>query len=291
MRTVPQDFLDPLSSGEVVLEADRRSPDGAAAFDAIAGRYDTLFSPVANPLIEIVRARVYRAVARHFAAGATLLEVGCGTGEDTAALAARGYRVVAADPAPRMVAEARAKLAAAGRSDAVRFVEAGVDDLARGWASLEIGVDGVFSNFAPLNCALSLEPVRALLEQALGPGGRFVGVVLPRICPLEVALFLARGDPRTALRRFRRAAVADVEGHRFAMRYYGARDFDRALGARFRRVETRSLGLCLPPLSFGPAFARVPGLLPGLAALEDLVSAWPGLRRMGDHVLLAYERV
>ena len=46
----------------------------------------------------------------------------------------------------------------------------------------------------------------------------------------------------------------------------------------------------LPPLSFGSAFARVPGLLAALGALEDRVSALPGLRRMGDHVLLVYER-
>ena len=67
---------------------------GAAAFDAIAGRYDTLFSPVTNPLVEMMRERVYAAVARHFAPGSTLLELGCGTGEDTAALTARGYRAV-----------------------------------------------------------------------------------------------------------------------------------------------------------------------------------------------------
>ena len=62
------------------------------------------------------------------------------------------------------------------------------------------------------------------------------------------------------------------------MKYYGARDFDRALGTGFRRIETRSLGLFLPPLGFGNAFARVPGLLPALAALEDRFSAWPGPR-------------
>ena len=114
--------------------------------------------------------------------------------------------------------------------------------------------------------------------------------MLPRICPLEVALFLARAEPRAALRRFRRDAVADVEGQRFAMKYYGATDFDRALGAGFRRIETRSLGLFLPPLGFGNAFARVPGLLAALGAVEDRVSGLPGLRRMGDHVLLVYER-
>ena len=102
---------------------------------------------------------------------------------------------------------------------------------------------------------------------------------------------MARAQPRAALRRFRREAVADVEGRQFSMKYYGAADFDRALGTGFRRIETRSLGLCLPPLGFGPAFARVPGLLATLGAIEDRVSALPGLRRMGDHVLLVYERV
>jgi hypothetical protein len=31
-------------------------------------------------------------------------------------------------------------------------------------------------------------------------------------------------------------------------------------------------------------------LLTALGVLEDRLSALPGLRRMGDHVLLAYER-
>ena len=265
-------------------------PAGASAFDAISAQYDQLFSPEINPLVTLMRERVYRACARHFPVGSTLLELGCGTGEDTLALTALGHRIVAADPAPGMIAEAKVKLASAGRADAVTFVNKGAGDLGADWSSLGLAVDGVFSNFAPLNCEPSLAPVRLLLERALRPGGCFVGVVLPRICPLEIALFLARGDPRTALRRFRRAPVADVEGRRFPMRYYGAADFDRALGAGFRRVETRSLGLFLPPLSFGAAFARVPGLLTALAAVEDRMSGLPGLRRMGDHVLLVYQR-
>jgi SAM-dependent methyltransferase len=267
-----------------------RDGAGGSAFDAIASRYDTLFSPVENPLIPMIRERVYGAIARHFRPGSTLLEIGCGTGEDTLALIHRGYRIVAADPAPQMIAVAERKLADAGARAAVRFVNMGASALAANWRSLALSVDGAFSNLAPLNCELSLAPLRSLLMQALTARGRFIGVVLPRLCPMEVALSLARLDPRTALRRFRRRPEADVEGQRFEMRYYGASDFDRALAGGFRRVETRSLGLVLPPLSFGPAFARVPGLLSALAALEDRVSGLPGLRRMGDHVLLAYER-
>jgi ubiquinone/menaquinone biosynthesis C-methylase UbiE len=262
----------------------------AAAFDAIASRYDDMFSAAANPLIAMMRARVFRTVDRHFPAPARLLEIGCGTGEDALSLVARGHRVVACDPAPAMIETARAKITAAGRNDAVELILGSVEQLADGWSARGQAVDGVFSNFAPLNCEPSLAPLRLLLERALRSGGRFIAVVLPRVCPLEVALFLARAEPRTALRRFRRAPLADVEGRQFAMNYYGAKDFDRALGTGFRRIETRSLGLALPPLSFGNAFARVPGLLTALGVIEDRVSTLPGLRRMGDHVLLVYER-
>ena len=166
----------------------------AAAFDAIASRYDDMFSAAANPLIAMMRARVFRAVDRHFPAPATLLEIGCGTGEDALSLTARGHRVVACDPAPAMIAAARAKLAAAGRSRRRRALRGTVEEIADAWPARGQAVDGVFSNFAPLNCELSLAPLRLLLDARCAAEGRFIAVVLPRICPLEVALFMARAD-------------------------------------------------------------------------------------------------
>jgi SAM-dependent methyltransferase len=259
------------------------------AFDALASQYDQGFSAALNPVVSLLRERVYQSLARHFSIGTTLLELGCGTGQDTLELTARGYRIVASDPSPKMIAEAKNKRRPG--TAAPVFLCQGAAELAASWPSLGLAVDGVFSNFGPLNCELSLAPVRQLLENALRPGGRFVTVVLPRICPLEVALFLLLGEPRTALRRFRRNPTADVEGRRFPIRYYGAGDFDRALGDGFRRVETRSLGLFLPPPRFGVTFGKIPGLLAALSVMEDAVGGLPGARRMGDHVLLAYQRL
>jgi ubiquinone/menaquinone biosynthesis C-methylase UbiE len=260
------------------------------AFDAAAAQYDETFSPVTNPLVRMMRQRALAAAARHFPVGSTLLELGCGTGQDTVELVERGHRIVACDPSAHMLAATEGKVAAMGRAAAVTFLLRGAAALADEWPSLGLSVDGVFSNFGPLNCEVSLEPVRLLLERALRPGGRFVGVVMPKICPLEISLFLARGDVRTAVRRFQRQPIADVEGVRFPIRYYGAGDFDRALGPGFRRIETRSLGLFLPPPRFGGAVAHAPRLLRALAAVEDTLGGLPGVNRMGDHVILVYQR-
>src|SRR4051795_519263 len=56
---------------------------------------------------------------------ARVMEVGCGAGQATGDLAARAGRVLALDPGERLVAEARARVAAAN----VDFVVARFEDL------------------------------------------------------------------------------------------------------------------------------------------------------------------
>jgi hypothetical protein len=72
------------------------SDPAAFLFDAIADEYDR-FRPTYPPAL------VDEACAR-LAPGAWVLEIGCGTGQLTAALVARGLRVAAVDPGPNMIA-------------------------------------------------------------------------------------------------------------------------------------------------------------------------------------------
>jgi cyclopropane fatty-acyl-phospholipid synthase-like methyltransferase len=59
------------------------------------------------------------------APGARVLEVGCGTGQLTRSLLARGLRVVAVEPGEQLVARAREQVAGGGE---VRFVNARLED-------------------------------------------------------------------------------------------------------------------------------------------------------------------
>ncbi|QUD88526.1 class I SAM-dependent methyltransferase [Phenylobacterium montanum] len=80
-------------------------------FNAIAGDYDARRPGYPAALFEDLAA---------VAPGRRVLEVGCGTGKATQALAAGGWQVTALDPGPDMLAQAAARIGAGGD---VRFVQ------------------------------------------------------------------------------------------------------------------------------------------------------------------------
>ena len=105
----------------------------------------------------------------HLPAGSRVLEIGCGAGFLTVALAARGYRVESIDSSAAMIASTHARLADAGLADAVA---ARVEDV----HSLS-APDGSYAAVVALGVIPWLHsPERALQEIArvLRPGGSLV---------------------------------------------------------------------------------------------------------------------
>ncbi len=81
-------------------------------FDRIAGLYDAARAGYPDG--------VFERLSSFARPGRAVLEVGCGTGKATVDLAARGLSIVALDPGPSMIAQARANL---GDGADVRFVQ------------------------------------------------------------------------------------------------------------------------------------------------------------------------
>lgn len=118
-----------------------------------------------------------------------VLDLGCGTGENALHLAARGHRVFGVDLVPRAIEAARAKAAARGLAESVRFEAADALALELGETFDTVLDSGVFHVFSDAE-----RPVyRRAVARHLRPGGR-----------LHILCFSERqpgGGPRRVTRR------------------------------------------------------------------------------------------
>jgi SAM-dependent methyltransferase len=258
------------------------------AFDAVAARFDARFGEWRS--VAAQRRAVRAALAKAFPRGARVLEIGGGTGLDARWLAARGREVLLTDPAPSMVRIASAKLRSQhGPEPRVLAAE----ELARLAADREAGgeapFDGAFSNFAALNCVE--EPARFApgLAALLREGAPALLVLFGTLCPGELVVQLALGDPRGAMRRRSRTAVpARLGGRDFTVRYHTARALTRAMAPWFRLRRRIGIGVVVPPSAAEPWISRHPALVRTLEHV-DRALARP-LAPLGDHVLYWFER-
>ncbi|AEE47312.1 class I SAM-dependent methyltransferase [Cellulomonas fimi] len=124
------------------------------AWDAMADGWTTLWAPMAAPAHALLADRA------GVGPGTRALDVGCGGGQLLAVLAARGATVAGVDPAPRMVARARAAVPGA--------------DVRRGDAEHLPWPDAAFDVVVSLNALDLADDVPAALAEAVRvtvPGG------------------------------------------------------------------------------------------------------------------------
>lgn len=155
-------------------------------FNEDAERYDR-----ARPRYPV---QLFDDLAAAVPAGARMLEIGCGTGQATVALAERDYRIVAVELGPEMATVARRNLA---RFDSVEVVAAAFED----WPLPDEPFDVVFSATA----FHWVDPAVRVSKSAdaLRPGGRLATVRTEHIAGGTEAFFAAaqacyeRFDPAT----------------------------------------------------------------------------------------------
>jgi SAM-dependent methyltransferase len=257
------------------------------AFDGVASGYDQ--TNARNRTLCEMRERAMQAVEDVVPKGVHLLDLGCGPGSDAEHLARRGYRVTAIDWSHAMVGEARRRVCQAGLQDRVDVLHLGIQELDR---LSPARFDAAYSNFGPLNCVPDPAAAARLIADRLRRGGVLVASVIGRVCPWEIALYLARGDWSRARIRFREGLVAvPLDGRTVWTRYYTPTAFEQIFAAAgFTRVSLRTLGLLVPPPYLQAFAARHPTLVGALQRVEDRVGAWPAVRAWGDHFLIVLRK-
>jgi SAM-dependent methyltransferase len=257
--------------GEIRAGGEIADPFGAAD-------YDREFTDTV--LGRLLRGAVHRRLETRFAAGARVLEIGCGTGEDAVHLARRGVSVLATDVSPVMVAVARKKVAAYGMENLVTVERIAAETL--GAADLPAPFAGAFSNFGGLNCVPDLAAVARDLGGLLAPGAPLVLCVMGPLVPWEWLHFLAQGKPGKAFRRLARQGASWRGIH---VHYPSIRRLWRDFSPYFRLERVAAVGALLPPSYLEAWAGRHPRLVGALAACERRLERCAPLPWLADHYL------
>jgi len=213
-----------------------------APFDAIAGRYDELWTNTRAGRSQ--REAVWREIDSLFRPGDRVIDVGCGTGEDALHLMQAGVEVSAYDASPEMVRVARSR----GVAAQVLSIE---DLVAREIVPAETW-HGLLSNFGALNCVRHAPAALVRLAGLVRPGGDLVLCVIGRFCLAETLQFLVNGQLRKATRRWGGESESATLGVRVFYPTIG--QIKRALAPDFRLIRVLGIGMCPPRLARLPFF-------------------------------------
>lgn len=269
-------------------------------FDPLAPAYDDSFTNTA--VGQYLRARVWARLEQHFQAGDTVLELGCGTGEDALHLAGRGVRVLATDSSAAMLAVTRSKVQG---NPLVEVMELDIQHLtpcsAAPLHTLERGAggevrdlfDGAFANFGPVNVLADWGPLAGWLAERVRPGG-VVGLgVMGPLCLWEMGWHGLHGDFRTAFRRLDGQATfqANNATEPLTIYYPSIARLKRAFAPYFRCVHVQAVGLFLPPSDVYGMVEQRPCLLNLLTTLEARFARFAPLARFADHYWIEFERL
>jgi SAM-dependent methyltransferase len=254
----------------------------ASAFDELADNYDAAFTDTA--VGRVLRAIVWDRLERRLSQSRSVLELGCGTGEDALRLASRGIGVVAIDSSPRMVELAQRKAELRGIEGA-QFHCVDMQQLGSALGTQQF--DGVLSNFGAINCVPDLSALVAAVASRLVSGAPLVWVVMGRHVPWEWLWYLPRGQWRKAWRRLRPSG-ANFRG--MTIHYPTPAQLCRALRPYFSIERVAPLGIALPPSYAADWLNRSPRALSCLTHLERLAQGASGLASYADHHIVEATR-
>jgi SAM-dependent methyltransferase len=259
----------------------------ALAFDTVAPTFDSRFGAWSS--VAAQRRAVRAALLQRFPSRGRVLEVGGGTGEDAAFLAEHGFEVLLTDPSPTMVKLAREKLAPLGSAAEIAAGEEMEDFAERHLVTKQPLFDGVFSNFAPLNCAVDLKPVASGLARLLKPGAAAMLVLFGTCCLGEMVVETLRGRPYQALRRRKSGSVpARLAKCDFQVVYHRSSEIVRTFAPWFVLEKRIGIGVAIPPSAAEPWISGQPRLLAAMEKIDRVLSK--PLAMLGDHVLYQFRR-
>jgi ubiquinone/menaquinone biosynthesis C-methylase UbiE len=255
-----------------------------ASFDKAATTYDQSFT---NTLIgKLQRNLVYKIVLKHLQNTNNILEINCGTGEDAIWLAKKGFGVTATDISTEMISIAESKR----NVENLNFIQADINTISEQFSDKNF--DLIFSNFGGLNCLSKSELDNFISNSTniLSEKGKLILVIMPKNTLWEQLYFMLKGKFKSAFRRKKAKAIANVDGENVLTYYYNPKDVVSLSNTNFELIETKPIGFFIPPSYLEPFFKNKKKLLNSLNWLESKFKDCSFLSKYADHYILILQK-
>jgi ubiquinone/menaquinone biosynthesis C-methylase UbiE len=221
----------------------------ALPFDHITSPYNSMHSRSAIGQLQRKKVWGYVETIIPQLQGFEMLELNQGTGEDAQLFGEKGFNLMATDIGAEMlkVTEKKSNQFSMQHTISSHYVD--LDTFNE--TLFDKKFDLVFSNFGGINGINpeSLKKLLAKLPHILKPGGRFIGVVMPKFCAWETIFFLLRLQVKNAFRRFTsREVIANQQGIETRTWFYSPAQITRWSKEKFKLVRCSPVGVALPPV-------------------------------------------
>jgi SAM-dependent methyltransferase len=282
---------------EVDITAQSKSEDYAelyyadleAAFDGVAEGYDHhIFG---NPMNLWLRNRSLYYLFQLFTPGQVVLELGCGTGTETLALAKYGVKIIAVDISSKMLNVLARKARDAGLSDAIVPVHAHPYNLK---AKLKENgfdkIDGAYSTYGAINTEPRLDRLFQDLHSLIRPGGSLLLGVWNRYCLYEMLGYSLKLRPSMAVARLRNPVPVGKSRFCISSYAYSVGSLSKYLSRLFRVRRVYGVEMLLPASNLTRYLPPEP-LLRLVKRVDTALESHYPWNRLGDHFLGIYSRV
>lgn len=259
----------------------------AVPFDHIASTYDSVFTR--STIGQLQRKHVWKYIETVVPQlrGFEMLELNYGTGEDATLFEERGFNIVATDIGQEMLKVTQKKSEQFSMQHSISSHYLDLDSFSE--TLFDKKFDLVFSNFGGLNC-INPESFKKLLEKLpaiLNPGGRFIGVVMPKFCAWETMFFLLRFQFRKAFRRLTsKEVISDFYGTTVKTWFYQPSQIKAWAKPKFRLISLRPVGLALPPSYIERLFSLKKRWLLRLNEFEKKLNNSSSFSGMADNFII-----
>jgi ubiquinone/menaquinone biosynthesis C-methylase UbiE len=239
----------------------------------------------ANPVLVRMRNQVYAHLKKYLKPNSKILELNAGTGIDAVHLVRSGHAVHATDLASGMIAQIERKITAYNLTASLTCEQLSYDQIDK---VTKRNFDLIFSNFGGLNCIADLKKVTRHFPLLLREGSFITLVIMPVICPWEIAGVFRYG--KKALRRFRpQGVLAHLEGKYFQTYYHSLEAIKSAFDSRFTFIETEGLAALSPQPHKNKFPDEHPVLDSVLNQLDKRVRNHFPFNRWADHLIVTFQ--